>query len=308
MSRLLPGLTASLLAGVALPALAVPQASGDLLQNSGFQTGTLAGWTTTGSVDVQPDGSGAWYAILSGGDGVSIGQMLSGAYTLYDLDFWAAGTPFDVIWDGNQIAAGGADPGLAWQETRISIPAAPGAHQLAFRGLTVPSVVRYVGGASAFNLRNISLRGSNPVILQESAPVPEPSSIALLGIGLFGTGAALYRKKSRGAGLVPTGPIEPDAVQNRLLRIQPALRRAGVTQLGLAGSVARNQATAISDVDLVASFATPIHLGALRDLVRLTVLERYLSGVLQRSVDMLPDTALSAEMRQTTGRDLRPVF
>ena len=70
------------------------------------------------------------------------------------------------------------------------------------------------------------------------------------------------------------------------LRAQEAeLHRAGVRHLSLFGSFARGDAGAASDIDLVAEFDP----AARMDLFRLTALERRITEILGRRVDLVPE-------------------
>jgi predicted nucleotidyltransferase len=60
-------------------------------------------------------------------------------------------------------------------------------------------------------------------------------------------------QRTLGAATAPlVGPAERDRLIEQLRRLEPALRRCGVHRLRLFGSVARGEADADSDVDLLA--------------------------------------------------------
>lgn len=82
------------------------------------------------------------------------------------------------------------------------------------------------------------------------------------------------------------------------------LRRTGIRHLSLFGSVARGNATADSDVDLVAEF-DPV---ARMDLFRLTALERRITEILGRRVDLLPEPVEKLRLRANINRDRRFAF
>ena len=63
------------------------------------------------------------------------------------------------------------------------------------------------------------------------------------------------------------------------------LRQAGIRHVGLFGSLARGEATADSDIDLVVELDPAARIG----LIRLTGLERRLAELLGRAVDLLPE-------------------
>ena len=82
------------------------------------------------------------------------------------------------------------------------------------------------------------------------------------------------------------------------------LRRAGVRHLSLFGSVARGDATVDSDVDLAAEFDP----AARMDLFRLTALERRITEILGRRVDLLPEPVEKPRLRANIDRDRRLAF
>jgi hypothetical protein len=76
--------------------------------------------------------------------------------------------------------------------------------------------------------------------------------------------------------------MEKEAVLSKLREHAPELRAAGLVHLRLFGSVARGEANATSDIDLLADFDTsrPV------TLVTLASLENRLGGLLGRRVDL----------------------
>jgi hypothetical protein len=82
------------------------------------------------------------------------------------------------------------------------------------------------------------------------------------------------------------------------------LRRAGIRHLSLFGSVARGEADDTSDVDLAAELDPAAHVG----LFRLVALQRRLSEILGRSVDLLPEPAENPRLRQSIEQDRRRAF
>jgi len=79
-------------------------------------------------------------------------------------------------------------------------------------------------------------------------------------------------------------------------------RRNDVSMLGIFGSVARGEATAQSDVDLLVEFSKR------KSLLSVISLERQLSGALGRKVDLLTEAALSPYLRSRILRDLRVIY
>lgn len=89
-----------------------------------------------------------------------------------------------------------------------------------------------------------------------------------------------------------------------LRRHAPELQQAGVRHLSLFGSVARNEVTEASDIDLAAEFAPEIRL----DLWHLSAIQRQLSAVVGQSVDLVPEPVTRPALRQAIERDRVLVF
>ncbi len=86
---------------------------------------------------------------------------------------------------------------------------------------------------------------------------------------------------------------------NELIEI---CRRNDVSKLGVFGSVARGQATEQSDVDLLVYFFKP------KSLLTLVALERRMSAVLGRKVDLLTKAAISPYLRERIMRELQVIY
>lgn len=82
------------------------------------------------------------------------------------------------------------------------------------------------------------------------------------------------------------------------------LRQAGIRHLSLFGSVARGDAEADSDVDLAAELAPEACVG----LFALGALERRLTELVGRSVDLLPEPIEKPRLRANIDRDRRRAF
>lgn len=90
-----------------------------------------------------------------------------------------------------------------------------------------------------------------------------------------------------------------------ILRAHEAeLRQAGIQHLSLFGSVARGDAEADSDVDLVAEFDP----AARMDLIRLVGLERRIGEALGRIVEILAEPVENPRLRANVERDRRIAF
>ena len=101
-----------------------------------------------------------------------------------------------------------------------------------------------------------------------------------------------------------THPMDRDEVLNRLRRHQPALRALGVRHLSLFGSLARREAGAGSDVDVLLDIdpATPV---SLLGIVRI---QNDLSRLLGRPVDVAEAAAMNPEMRERVLQEAVGVF
>lgn len=114
-------------------------------------------------------------------------------------------------------------------------------------------------------------------------------------------------------GLDMTGMVTPSTVTGRdladwvlatLRANEGELRAAGISALSLFGSVARGDAGMDSDVDLAAELDPNARIG----LFRLIALERRLSDLLSRSVDLLPEPVEAPRLRASIERDRRRAF
>ncbi len=79
-------------------------------------------------------------------------------------------------------------------------------------------------------------------------------------------------------------------------------RQNDVSKVGIFGSVARGEATAESDIDLLVEFSRR------KSLLNLVALERQLSTALGRRVDLLTEAAISPYLRERIKRDLQVIY
>ncbi len=84
-------------------------------------------------------------------------------------------------------------------------------------------------------------------------------------------------------------------------RIQPILRRYGVTQAGVFGSFARNEASAESDVDILITLQEPIGVFALARL------QRELADSIGRPVDLVTSDALNPRISPYVHADIKSI-
>jgi predicted nucleotidyltransferase len=93
--------------------------------------------------------------------------------------------------------------------------------------------------------------------------------------------------------------MERDHVINKLREHEPELKAAGIVHLRLHGSVARGDASAASDVDLIADFDATKPLSLL-DMVGLENRPADLLGV---AVDLSPAKMLEEPVREKAARE-----
>lgn len=82
------------------------------------------------------------------------------------------------------------------------------------------------------------------------------------------------------------------------------LRDAGICRLSLFGSVARGDGEVGSDVDLAAEFNPDARM----DLLRLVALERRVTEIVGRRVDLLPEPVEKPRLQANIERDRRLAF
>ena len=86
--------------------------------------------------------------------------------------------------------------------------------------------------------------------------------------------------------------MQRDYVLKILVSHFDQLRSFGVRSLAVFGSVARNEAVAKSDVDLLVDFSRPV------GIFEFVALKEYLEGVLGCQVDLVTSAALKPPMRE----------
>ena len=98
--------------------------------------------------------------------------------------------------------------------------------------------------------------------------------------------------------------VTPEVVISTLRAHAPELRQAGIRHLSLFGSTARGEAEADSDIDLAAELDRDAHIG----LFGLIALERRLSEILGRKVDLIPEPVEKRRLQKNIDRDRRRAF
>lgn len=85
-------------------------------------------------------------------------------------------------------------------------------------------------------------------------------------------------------------------------KLAPLCAQAGVTTLGVFGSVARGDDNPKSDVDLLARFKTPVGMFELLDL------EERIAAALGRPVDLGTEASLHPLIRERVNKDLKIIY
>jgi predicted nucleotidyltransferase len=99
-------------------------------------------------------------------------------------------------------------------------------------------------------------------------------------------------------------PRPAEAVIATLRAHDAELRRSGIRHLAVFGSAARGEAQLASDIDLVVELDPAAQVG----LFRLMGLQRRLSEILGRRVDLLPEPVENPRLQQKIDRDRRLAF
>jgi len=126
--------------------------------------------------------------------------------------------------------------------------------------------------------------GVAPGLLQDAAPAPAPAPAPTLALA--------------------TAPPDRARVLDLLRRHQADIRARGVTRLALVGSLARGEATAASDVDLLVDIAP----GRKFSLIDLASLQGFLDDLLGRRSQVLIRDDLPPDFRRRVEGDAVPVL
>jgi predicted nucleotidyltransferase len=91
--------------------------------------------------------------------------------------------------------------------------------------------------------------------------------------------------------------MQRDEILSTLKQHQTALKGLGVRSLALFGSVARDEATSTSDVDILVEFEPPITFDRYMDV------KFYLEDHLERKVDLVSWKSLKPQIRATVEKE-----
>lgn len=98
--------------------------------------------------------------------------------------------------------------------------------------------------------------------------------------------------------------MDKHSVIQTLRAHEPELKAAGIVHLRLFGSVARNESSATSDIDLIADFDRSRRL----TLVTMVHLENRLADLLGAKVDLSPSDSMKEPIRNQALRDSALAF
>ncbi len=98
--------------------------------------------------------------------------------------------------------------------------------------------------------------------------------------------------------------MKRDEVLATLRAHEPELRAAGILRISLFGSMARDEAQANSDIDLLAAFDDAREFSLL-DVIGI---ENRLADLLGRRVDLIEEGTLRPRVRQSVGREIVRAF
>lgn len=180
---------------VAALAFAANAAFAGTITNGDFASGDLSGWNANGPVTVASSGSYN-YANLSAGMGTNVyttlsqviylqaGDVLSGMAQFFAYDY----LPYN---DDSYVSIGGT----YLFTSSVSAVGNYGASALTTFSYTAPTSGEYVLSAGVANYQDNNAASVLQLgQLSVTSDIPEPASIALMGLGVFGLACARRRK------------------------------------------------------------------------------------------------------------------
>jgi len=188
-----------------------------IFTNASFETGNNGGWTVANdfigvtSVFAQDGSWSVWFGALDNAPGSSYGQLLNGftvgaqyTVTFGMLPEQASNAPRDVTRTvstallsliGADVASQSFAADCADPNTNDFFSCAPGWQDMSLTFIALATSIDFTWTADLVNSPFSWEFGFDNIRLELARAVPEPGTLALLGIGLLGIGAARRRRK-----------------------------------------------------------------------------------------------------------------